>query len=249
MKITIIRHAEPDYKNNTLTEKGFYEAELLGKYLKDEKISAIYSSPLPRAKFTADAILKHNKSVKDYEIFDFLREFNTRVDISYAKNHIAWDFRPKYLDANLDLYDNDKWLQVSGFDTDALKEHYLSIKNGLNKILEKHGYKKRGVYYEAINPNHDNIVFTCHFGLGCFLLAELFNISPIALLNHTCAQASSVTTVVTEERIKGQAIFRMLTFGGIEHLALNNEKPSFMARFDEVFGDGNGKFDEEDKVE
>ena len=41
----------------------------------------------------------------------------------------------------------------------------------------------------------------------------------------------------------------MLTFGGIEHLALNNEKPSFMARFDEVFGDGNGKFDEEDKVE
>ena len=61
MKITIIRHAEPDYKNNTLTKKGFYEAELLGKYLKDEKIDAMYSSPLPRAKYTADAIVKYNQ--------------------------------------------------------------------------------------------------------------------------------------------------------------------------------------------
>ncbi len=249
MKITIIRHAEPDYKNNTLTEKGFYEAELLGKYLKNEKIDAMYSSPLPRAKFTADAILKYNKSVKSYEVFDYLREFNTKVDISYAKNHIAWDLRPKYLQDNLNLYDINNWHEVSGFDSQAVKEHFLSIKNGLNEIIEKHGYKNRGVYYEAVKPNHDNIVITCHFGLGCFLLSELLHLPPIALLNHTCAQPSSVTTVVTEERVKGQAVFRMLTFGGIEHLALSNEKPSFMARFDEVFGDGNGKFDEEDTEE
>ena len=84
MKITIIRHAEPDYKNNTLTEKGFKEADILGKYLKDEKIDYIYSSPLPRAKFTADAIVKYNNT-KTYEVFDFLREFKTRVDLPYYK--------------------------------------------------------------------------------------------------------------------------------------------------------------------
>ena len=62
MKISIIRHAEPDYENNTLTKNGFVEADLLGQFLKDEKIDYIYSSPLPRAYFTADAIVKYNKT-------------------------------------------------------------------------------------------------------------------------------------------------------------------------------------------
>ena len=62
MKITIIRHAEPDYENNTLTEKGFKEAEILGKYLKDEKLDYIYVSPFARADYTAKAILKYNKN-------------------------------------------------------------------------------------------------------------------------------------------------------------------------------------------
>ncbi len=34
MKITIIRHGDPDYENNTLTPTGFKEAEALGKHFK-----------------------------------------------------------------------------------------------------------------------------------------------------------------------------------------------------------------------
>ena len=60
MELIFIRHAEPDYENNTLTEKGFKEAEFLGQFLKDQKIDAMYVSPLNRAKYTADAILKYN---------------------------------------------------------------------------------------------------------------------------------------------------------------------------------------------
>lgn len=245
MKISIIRHAEPDYKNNTLTEKGFREADLLGKYLKDEKIDAIYCSPLPRAKYTADAIVKYNKT-KTYEVFEYLKEFNTRIDLPYKKNHLVWDLRPKYLNDNPLLYDKDRWLEVKEVNFDGIKSHYQSVKDLLGSILKKHGYEKNGYYYNVLNSNHDHIVFVCHFGLGSFILSELLNISPNALLNHTCAQPSSVTTVYTEERQKGKAIFRMLNFGAVEHLIFNGEKPSFMARFDEVFGDGNGKFDEDD---
>lgn len=42
MKILIIRHAEPDYEKNTLTEKGFLEADALG----------LYHRNLPLTKFT-----------------------------------------------------------------------------------------------------------------------------------------------------------------------------------------------------
>ena len=53
MRILIIRHAEPDYYNNTLTDKGFVEAEYLSEKLKDSNIIHIYSSPLNRAVLTA----------------------------------------------------------------------------------------------------------------------------------------------------------------------------------------------------
>lgn len=243
MKITIIRHAEPDYKNNTLTKKGFYEAELLGKHLKDERIDAMYSSPLPRARYTADAIVKYNK-LKTYKVFDYMREFDSCIDLPYGKNHLLWDLRPTFLDENPQLYDREKWTD-NPFINDKVKKHYQTIKSEFSTLIESHGYRKNGVCFDVLRANHDNIVITCHFGLGCFLLSELLNIAPSALLNHTCAQPSSITTVVTEERTKGKAIFRMLSFGSIEHLILGNEKPSFMARFDEVFGDGNGKIDED----
>ena len=46
----------------------------------------------------------------------------------------------------------------------------------------------------------------------------------------------------TEEREEGRALFRMQSFGSYAHLTVNGKTPSFMARFDEVFGDGNEPF-------
>ena len=53
MKIMIIRHAEPDYSIDSLTEKGWKEAELLSEKLKDMDIKNFYVSPLGRARDTA----------------------------------------------------------------------------------------------------------------------------------------------------------------------------------------------------
>ena len=43
MRILIIRHADPDYANDTLTEKGWKEASLLADRLQKEKIDYFYS--------------------------------------------------------------------------------------------------------------------------------------------------------------------------------------------------------------
>ena len=228
MKITIIRHAEPDYENDTLTAKGFKEAEFLGEYLKDEKIDFIYSSPLPRAKYTADGIVKYNNT-KTYKVLDFLREFEP----------FMWDRLPSYLASDSRLYDRDKWLEVDFMNDPLIAKNYSLVKSEFSKLIKRHGYSKNGVYYDVFSANHDNLVFTCHFGLGSFLLSELLNLPVNAVVNHTCAVPSSITTVVTEEREKGKAIFRLLSFGATPHLKANGENPSFMARFDEVYGDGN----------
>ena len=49
MRIIFIRHAEPDYEHNTLTPRGFREAELLSDRVPHWKVDRFYSSPLERA--------------------------------------------------------------------------------------------------------------------------------------------------------------------------------------------------------
>lgn len=49
MKILIIRHGEPDYSIDSLTEKGWREAELLSRRLAPLGIRDFYVSPLGRA--------------------------------------------------------------------------------------------------------------------------------------------------------------------------------------------------------
>ena len=53
MKITLVRHGEPNYAIDSLTPKGFREAELLADRLCRMDVRDFYVSPLGRAQDTA----------------------------------------------------------------------------------------------------------------------------------------------------------------------------------------------------
>ena len=53
MRIVFVRHGEPDYARDCLTENGREQAMAAAKRLRGEGIEAIYSSPLGRAAETA----------------------------------------------------------------------------------------------------------------------------------------------------------------------------------------------------
>ena len=54
MRIIFVRHGEPDYANDCLTEKGVRETKLLGEYLKNYDLGTVCVSPLGRARQTAE---------------------------------------------------------------------------------------------------------------------------------------------------------------------------------------------------
>ena len=58
MKILIIRHGCPDYSIDSLTEKGWREAEYLSEMLVKYDIKDVYCSPLGRAMDTAKPYLE-----------------------------------------------------------------------------------------------------------------------------------------------------------------------------------------------
>ena len=53
MELLIIRHGDPDYTIDSLTEKGWKEAEYLSEKLVKMDIQDFYVSPLGRARDTA----------------------------------------------------------------------------------------------------------------------------------------------------------------------------------------------------
>lgn len=77
MKLLIVRHGDPDYSIDSLTEKGWREAELLSKKLSKLDIKDFYVSTMGRAKDTASCTLKKmNRTATEC---DWLREFDVLI--------------------------------------------------------------------------------------------------------------------------------------------------------------------------
>ena len=58
MNLVIIRHGDPDYEHDTLTEHGWTEAEVLAHRMEKMNVKDFYVSPLGRAQDTASCTLK-----------------------------------------------------------------------------------------------------------------------------------------------------------------------------------------------
>ena len=238
MRILIIRHGDPDYANDSLTEKGHREAKLLADRYGKERIDYFYASPLGRARCTCDYVAKAHGKEDQVIVKEWLREFNVKHSLptSEDKNHF-WDLLPDFWTKIDEMYDHEKWKSQDFYVKAGLDKRYEEVVTGLDELLKRHGYTRNGRLYETEQGNHDTIAFFCHLGLEAVLLSHLCGISPIQLTHHFGALTSSVTTLYTEERRKGKVVFRCASFSDTGHLYAGGETPSFSGRFCEVYED------------
>ncbi len=238
MRLLIIRHGDPNYELDTLTEKGRREAELLADRLGKEKIDYFYCSPLGRAKDTCAYVAKAHGKEKDVVIKDWLREFDHPLTLPTGEDvSMMWDMLPQFWTKLDEMYEYKGWKEQDFYREAGMEARYQEVTDGLDEVLKKHGYTREGRLYTTKQGNHDTVAFFCHFGLEMVLISHLCNISPVVLTHHFVAPTTSVTTLYTEERRKGVATFRCCGFGDTGHLYIGGEAPSFSARFCEVFED------------
>jgi probable phosphoglycerate mutase len=237
MRILIVRHGDPDYSIDSLTPTGWTEAEALAERLLKTDIDAIYLSPLGRAQDTAKPYLE--KSGREAETLDFLREFSPRVfkPDDAKRRGVAWDWLPSDYSSRDYFYESDAWHSAPEFKEAGVKEEYDRVVSAFDELLKKHGYARCGRIYRAERPNHDTIMLVCHFGVESVLLSHILNVSPMTLWHSTCALPTSVTTLYTEERREGVVSFRIAAFGDTSHLYAKGLEPSFAARFCECYTD------------
>ncbi|MBE5884074.1 MAG: histidine phosphatase family protein [Lachnospiraceae bacterium] len=243
MKLLIVRHGDPDYSIDSLTPKGWKEAEYLAERLSKLDVKEFYVSPLGRAKDTASCTLKKmNRTAEEKE---WLREFAPQIWRPDITDHriLAWDWLPQDWMAEERFFEYDKWYLPERMQEAKVKEEYDWVVNSFDEVLAKNGYRREGHLYRVEKANNDTIVFFCHFGATCVLLSHLLSISPMVLWHGTCSAPTSVTTVVTEERREGIASFRMSAFGDISHLYVKDELPAFAARFCECYANEDERHD------
>ena len=111
MKLMIIRHGDPDYSIDSLTEKGWREAEYLADRLVKLDVREFFVSPLGRAKDTASITLK--RLGRTAEECLWLREFQAPI---FRPDHpegkiCPWDWLPQDWTREERFYQYDRWAE------------------------------------------------------------------------------------------------------------------------------------------
>ena len=153
MRILLIRHGDPDYVNDTLTEKGRREAALLAKRAVSMNMGECYKAPLGRAKDTATPCLE--VTGKTAEILDWLQEFPAQVDLNknpelekaypdvkkegeHFLPRIAWDMVPGYWTEHEAYMDKNAWRETEvakNSDLVEVYDHVMPFRNQLRAVV------------------------------------------------------------------------------------------------------------------
>lgn len=253
MRLLFIRHGDPDYTIDSLTQKGDDEAAALAAIIADLNPGTIYLSPLGRAQRTASFSL--NALGAEGTTCPWLQEFTGVVDTrgsedlmmgfpharqedgTYGITYI-WDIMPEYCAKHPEIMDPEKWRESDLAKHSNVLEVYDEVVRGLDALLAKHGYVREGHgLYRVERETTETLTFFCHFGISAVMMSIIWGCSPFLTLQYFCMLPSSVSELVSEERDEGKAMFRALRIGDQSHLYMAGQRPSFAARFREVYSD------------
>ena len=222
MLLYVIRHAEPLYDPDELTPLGARQAEALGRRLALHGIDEIYSSPLGRARQTAQPAceLLH----KQAEILDWTSEALAFEQLSKPDpehgGRLKWaiycprsEFRTP---ENLAL--GDEWYKAKQLEGTRAKECWERIGRESDAFLEKFGYLHEGNKYRCAAHNEKRVAVFCHHGFGTTWLAYLLGISPILFWTSFDIAHSSVTLLRFEPEQNGYCLPGCLMMSDLSHI-------------------------------
>ena len=183
--IIFLRHAQAE--NNTkrilagrtegvpLTKTGIEQAERIAKYLAPIDISAIYSSPIERAKHTAEIVAK-NRSLEVV-----LDERLTEIDMGKFTRMNYDDMFAKYGNIFLKFYQNDPVIAEHKVETfPDVRKRVLDI---VDYVIKKHG--------------NQNVVLVTHMDPIKSILSVVMDLKPKTLFELVIANAS--LTIIKEQ--------------------------------------------------
>ena len=196
MILYVVRHGDPIYDPDSLTEKGKRQAEAVGRRLALHGIDKVFASTNIRAQQTAQPTCE--LTGKKMEIRDWMSEDNAARDFMMKdpenNDRWCWSFgiNPTRYRTQEMLALGDKWYEQFPFTHCNAKEGFARIGRESDAFLESLGYKHEGLKYKILNHTEERVAVFCHYGFGMTWLAYMLDIPPVLFwstftLNHTGA--------------------------------------------------------------
>lgn len=236
MRILIIRHGDPDYTVDGLTEKGRREAELLAGKLAREPIGAIWCSTMGRAVETCRPTAEALGIAPHYR--DWLREVPFPIAFpEYPERRFWFSYPPRAWCDESAMADAEEWKNLPLFCKSGLVPYMDNVFRQFDALLSCYGYSRHGRYYQLLPTRRDTVLaLFCHQGLGTALVSHLCGAALPMLWNTTMAPTTSVTTVVMDQFRPDDpiAVARLLSFGDTGHLYAAGEPVNWRGLHHEI---------------
>ena len=184
MKIILIRHGDPNYEKDCLTELGHKQVKVAAQRLLKEGIDEVYCSPLGRARQTAQAFLDAS-GIDHMTILDFMQEIRFGVEGAlYDNRWNPWLGAAALVNEGKDLQSPD-WREYPAFKDNLATFDADKIAVESDKWLATLGYVREGAYYRCAGVEGDagsdggehekTIAIFCHGGSSSAFMARVLN--------------------------------------------------------------------------
>lgn len=227
MLLYIIRHGEPDYEHDCLTETGKKQAEALAARLAVNGLDRIYSSPLGRARMTAEPTAK--RLGLPIQIEDWASEAVAAEDFGVCNARGIWQWIFAQNGANFNNERNGElysdWRKADClFDLDA--EHcYDKVSAASDEFIESLGYKREGHLYKIVKPNDERVALFCHEGFTMTWMPWLLQMPPYLWWSHFAYTHTGITVVRFENFDEGITVPRVLVWSEMSHIFADGKLP------------------------
>ena len=217
MRLLFIRHGEPDYVNDCLTENGKQQAKSTSERLKREPITGIFSSPMGRAKETASYTAKSlHLPVKTLEFMHEIDWGGISGELEFEGH--PWTLAYKLLAENPEYVGSDKWDQHHFFKDNKCLECYRYVAEEFDDFLLEFGLKRHNGLYRCETMCDDTIALFAHGGSGAIMFSHVLNLPFPFVLTSMPYGVCSVSGIAFSAEADGMVIPRLEFFNDMAHV-------------------------------
>ena len=219
MLLYVVRHGDPNYETDRLTERGKLQAEAVGKRMVRAGINQVFSSPMGRARETAAPTCRMLNL--PCQIEEWAREIEQEVKSPYPDgilksvsllNNI--EFRK---DGRMDLR-YDEAFDCPGISQSRMKEAVEYIEKNGRDFLTRLGYQEENGIYRILRANEDRVALFCHAGMARAWMSVLLHIPIHTLWSSFAVTHTGVTVYEFKNQPEGFTAPICLNFSDISHL-------------------------------
>ena len=194
MYLYLIRHAQPDYEHDSITELGKQQAEKLAQWFSDIKVDELYHSSMGRAGQTASYLAKSLKL--DPKSLDWAKELCWGKSNGDAYDPLSpWAIKEKVIQSSHSYPQGESWKTIDEMKNDKIVADIDKHCHALDTFLAEHGYIRQGQLYKAENPNEKTVVLVCHGGVISAFISYLTNTPFFQFISHMGSDLTAVTKI------------------------------------------------------